>query len=457
MMKKMLVAVIMLVVVACKKDADQVLNQQDLIRIEFDMDTSALFADNSSVLQFRAIIPSETKEQFRSVTFSATEGLGEFQGTTADKKNVVLADQAGTAKTAIKLGTKPGYYFLSAQITSDGKTFKSQDYLIRLQTLKQDELIKLEIVSDIANLRADNESVIQFKATIPRNSTGETRTVTFITTQGLGTFEGTGATVIANQDGEALANIKVGGTGGKYFVAAEVKIGERTYRTSDQLIELLPVAASEKIRLEPDNFQPVADGFTIVHLRASIHFVKDKKIVLTTSAGTFLQSAAGTSIVLEADDQGIAETDLRVSSEVKPHVITATVAETPPVSIIINPEVSFAEDLLIEPGASSIDSGGAAVQIKTVLKKILPERLVSKNTLVSFRAYQVVGGISREVGRFTGLASSLSTIDGSVPSVNFFADTPNLDISEPITIEASAPKNATEKLTKTIQLSVKGN
>ena len=88
MIKKIFVAgvCIAFVVAACKKDDDQVLGQDHLIHIEFETDTSALFADNNTVMQFRAVIPPETKEAFRSVTFSATEGIGEFQGTIQDKK-----------------------------------------------------------------------------------------------------------------------------------------------------------------------------------------------------------------------------------------------------------------------------------------------------------------------------------------------------------------------------------
>lgn len=455
MMKKyFLHALLVMLVASCVKNEDVTLKQDDIINITFEGDTSNLFADNSSVLQFKAVIPPESKEAFRNVTFAITDGLGEFQGTVKDKKNIVLADQAGIARSAIKLGATPGIYFLSAEVTGDGKTYKSRDYLIHLKPLAQNDLIRLEFESDVTNLLADNQFIIKLKATIPPNNTGEIRTVTFIASQGAGQFKGTGATIVADQDGIARANLEVGSTAGDYFLAAEVKIGDRIYRTSDILVRLNAVPVNEKISLTVDNPSPAADGFSLVHITVYTRFTKDKIVALAANAGTFIESTSTQSIVLALNQQGIAETDFRISSDLKPHIISATITETPPATITLSPVTSYPELLLVEPSTLQIEAGGSPITIHTFLRKLLPNRMVTKDIPVGFRAYRVVNNQEVVVGRFNGLSTSSSAVDGSVPAVSFFADSQGIDKNTPIIIEVSAPKNGTERIIERINLTV---
>jgi hypothetical protein len=436
------------------KDKDMIIKQDDIVKIEFQTDTSNLFADNNSILEFKGVIPANSKETFRNITFAVTDGIGEFLGTVKDKRNIVLADQSGFARSAIKIGTKPGNYFLSAEVTADGKTYKSKDYRIRVKPQAQNDLIKLEFESNVTNLRADNQSIINLKATIPPYNTGEIRTVTFIASQGAGQFKGTGATVVADESGIARANLEVSGSPGDYFLAAEVKIGDRTYRTADIPVRLNPVPANEKISLTVDNIFPAADGFSLVHISVNTKFTKDKTVVLAANAGTFIQSSNPQTITLALNQQGAAETDLRISSEAKPHIISAMITETPPATITVSPVISYPEVLFVEASALKIEAEGPAITLRTFLRKLLPERMVTKSVFVDFRAYQVVNNMEVEVGRFNGLSTSTSGIDGAVPAVSFFADSPGIDKNVPIVIEVSAPKNPTEKIIKRIMLVV---
>lgn len=455
MKKLFLFPLLAVLLFCCSKDEDKILGQDDIVNIVFQTDTSNLFADNNSFLEFKAVIPADSKETFRNVTFAATDGLGEFQGTVTDKKNIVLADQAGVAKSNIKLGTKPGIYFLSAEVIANGKTYKSKDYRIRLKPQTQNDLIRLEFESDVNNLRADNQSIIKLKATIPANNTGEIRTVTFIASQGAGQFKGTGATVVADQGGVARANLEVGGVAGDYYFAAEVKIGDRIYRTADIPVRLNAVPSNDKLSLTVDNPSPQADGFSLVHITVTTKFTKEKTVVLTANTGAFINSSNPQTITLALNQQGTAETDLRISSEVKPHIISATITETPPVSITLFPIISYPEILVVEPSALKIDTTGSAITIRTFLRKLLPERMVTKNILVDFKAYQLVINKEVEVGRFTGLSTSVTAVDGSVPAVSFFADTRGIDKDLPIVIEVSAPKNALQKIRERITITVK--
>lgn len=453
MMKRyFLFGLLAMLLATCVKDEDKILGQDDILNIVFETDTTNLFADNYSILQFRGVIPTNSKETFRNVMFAASDGLGEFQGTIKDKKNIVLADQAGIARSAIKLGTKPGIYYVSAEVTADGKTYKSRDYQIRLKPQAQNDLIRLEFESDTINLRADNQSIIKLKATIPPNNSGEIRTVTFIASQGAGQFKGTGFTIMANQDGIALTNLEVGGTAGVYFFAAEVKIGDRIYRTADIPVRYYAVPAIEKIFLTVDNPSPQADGFSLVHVTVHTNFTKDKTVALAANSGTFIQSSNPQSMILSLNQQGNAEIDFRISSEVKPHIISASITETPPVTINLSPVISYPDFLLVEPSALKIESQGSPITIRTFLRKQLPDRMVTKGIPVGFRAYQFINNQEVIVGRFNGLSTSSSAVDGSVPTVSFFADSSGIDKNYPIIIEVSAPKNATEKTIEKITL-----
>jgi hypothetical protein len=334
------------------------------------------------------------------------------------------------------------------------KTYKSNDYLIRLKPQAQDDFIRLEFDSNVSALRADNQSIIRLKASVTPNTAGEVRTVTFVAFLGAGQFKGTGATVIADQDGIARANLEVGGIVGEHFVAAEVKVGYRTYRTADLPFQLSAVPASEKIALTVDNPAPQADGFSLVHLTVRTKFTKDKVVILATNAGTFLQSPNSQSVTVALSQQGIAETDLRVSSEVKPHIISATITDTPPAIITISPTIAYPELLLVESSALKIEAGGAPVALRTFLRKQLPDRFVTKGIPVGFWAYQVIDNREIPAGRFNGLSTSFSSIDGSVPAVSFFADSIGIDKTKPIIIEVSAPKQGGGNIVEIVALSV---
>ena len=428
---------------SCTKDDDRYVPQEEIIRIEFDTDTSKLFADNESVLLMRAVIDPGAAEAFRTISFSSTDGLGVFEGTVSDKKNIVMADQTGTARSVIRVSNKPGTYYVSASVTSGGKTYKSFDYLVRLKPVTQDNQIRLVFESDTSSLRADNQSVINLKAIVPPNTSGEPRLVTFIATTELGTFKGTGATITASADGIAKATIQVGDKPGLYFVAAEVKQGDKTYRTADFPVQLDPVPVSEKLSLETDITKPEADGFSLVHIKAAAKYTKEKTITLTTSLGNFINSTDPKRITLSLNAEGKAETDLQVSNEVKPHIVNAVLGSDAPVVVTIVPTISYPNRVIVEPSSLSV-AMGASIDLDVFLKKNDPQKLVSRNIPVTFQAYQVVNGTRVPAGRFTNTANSVSGADGSVPRVKFIADAPGLSTALPVTIEVAAPKSATE-------------
>ncbi len=333
-----------------KKDEDRVTPQDDIIRIEFESDTTNLLADQQSVIQLKAVITPAASTAFRVVSFSASEELGSFQGTVVDKKNIVTADNEGIARASIKVGNIPGTYYIAAEIKGDDKVFRTKDFPITLK----------------------------------------------------------------------------------------------------------PVPSADKLSITIDQQDPPADGYTTLKITARAKYIKEKTIVLQANTGAFLQSASEPlKITLPLDDQGQAITFFQVSNTVQPHVITATAGTDITVAQVINPVVSYPEVLLVEPSSLYIDTAGAGIKLDVILKKNEAQRKVSTGTPVQFRAYQLIGGIEKPVGRFTGTNQAVSNADGVVPAVQFIADTGGIDTLTAITVEVAALKSNQQMLKSTLHIKVK--
>jgi len=333
-----------------KKDKDMITPQDDIIRIEFETDTTNLLAGQESVIQLKAVITPTAAEAFRVVSFSASEDLGTFQGTVTDKKNIVTADNDGIARASIKVGNIPGTYYISAEIKGDNKVFKTKDFPVTLK----------------------------------------------------------------------------------------------------------PIPSADKLSIEIDALQPPADGVTTLKITARAKYIKEKTIALQANAGAFLQSASEPlKITLSLDDQGQAVTFFQISNTVKPHIITATAGTDVTVTQVINPVVSYPEVLLVEPSSLYIDTAGAGIKLDVVLKKNETQRKVSTGTPVQFRAYQLIGGIEKPVGRFTGTNHAVSNAEGIIPSVQFIADTGGIDTLTAITVEVAALKSNQQMLKSALNIKVK--
>jgi len=210
---------------------------------------------------------------------------------------------------------------------------------------------------------------------------------------------------------------------------------------------LRPLAFSDKLTLTADNLQPLADNQTIVNLKVTSDFITDKTIKLTTNLGIFVQSATATQYTLPLDDNGNGSTQLMVSNQALPHIISAAFTDGTAASIILNPQPSKPDTLVVEPSSLLVDTAGTALTIKVYLLKTNRNAKVSVNTPVKYFAYQLVGASPKEVGRFTGLQSALSDANGAVPAVNFYADTRDLDKTKPIFVEVATVIKDTLKLT----------
>jgi hypothetical protein len=444
----------------CEKadQEDMVIASNDIIRIEFETDTTKLTADGQTLISFKAVIPADSKEEYKIVTFTSTANLGTFQSTSTENKNIVKAGTDGFAYSSILVSNIPGIYFLSAEISSGDKSYRSKSYALKLVPVTQSKIISLEFESDTANLKADNQSLIKVKAKVTPSILGTPKSVVFIINEALGTFQGTGGdprnTVSVNNDGIARATIKSGSIPGKYFVSAQISEGTQVFKTSDYAVTLLPAFAAE-LKISVNDSLPAADGFTLLTIMAETKFSTEKQVELTSNFGTFIQSSDPSRIVMQIDHLGKGSVIFKISNEIKQHVIVATHKVAPSTSLVISPHPSWPEVLLLETNTLSVDTLGGSIQLMAFLRKSNAEIMVSKNMLVQYMAYQIKNNFRTSVGRFTGINNAVSGVEGNVPTVSFYADAGNVDPKIPVFIEVSTAKNETEFLTKILEVKIK--
>lgn len=325
--------------------------------------------------------------------------------------------------------------------------------------VSQDQIIKLIVTSDTANLKADGIALINLKVQLPAGFTDDFKIVTFSSSTNLGTFLSSSNSnnniVAADANGGATTTIKVGTIPGIYYISAQVGIGANIYKTPDIPITLMPLAFKAKLTLSVDNTTPLADNLTIVNLTVTSKYETDKTIKLISNLGNFSQSSTPTQYNLPLDGLGNGTTQFQISNSMQPHTINASFADGTSATVTLNPIISRPDTIFAEPSGLMVDTLGSPVSIKVFLFKNNTNAKVSINTLASYYAYKIVEGNQVAVGRFTGLSKALSDAEGAVSSVNFYGDTGDIIFGEKIYIEISALTTATTKTVTVIKLKLK--
>jgi hypothetical protein len=323
----------------------------------------------------------------------------------------------------------------------------------------QDKIIKLEITSDTAGLKADGLSQIALKATIPANTVAGARNVTFTASAALGSFDdsvGAGSNVVtASADGLATTSLVVGKAPGTYYISAQITNAGVVYKTNDIPITLHPLAISDELTLTADNLSPVADGLSTVNLSVSAKYLTQTSVKLSATLGSFPLSSDPKDLPVILDAKGNGTAIYQMDNQLLPHVIVASFSDGTNVSLTLNPVISLPDNLLVDASSSQYDPAGAAVSINAYLRKTAPNAKVTQGIAPAYTAYQVIGGVNKTVGRFTGLNLAVSDANGNVPPVSFFSDTGDIDTTQDVIIQVTAPKTSTTNFTVTIHLKKK--
>jgi hypothetical protein len=331
-------------------------------------------------------------------------------------------------------------------------------FLLFLMTCKKEEavqvpqgqIVSITFQSDTTGLKADGLSTIRLLAHIPANTVDGARNVTFSASAALGTFQGSqgpGTNVVpADADGNATTAILVGKVPGVYYISAQIKNGDQIYKTDDVAITLHSLAVTDKLSLSASNLQPIADALSTVTISVSAKYVTEKSINLTTNYGAFGLAGTAKTATVSLDDKGNGTALFQMDNQLLPHVINGTFSDGTGVSLTLNPVISRPDTLIAEAGSQRFDTVGTALAINAYMRKYALNAKPTQGIQAGFVAYQLISGVKKTVGRFTGISLAVSDPNGNVPPVSFYGDTGDINTKQDVIIEVSAPKTATTNI-----------
>ena len=314
------------------------------------------------------------------------------------------------------------------------------------ETINQDDIIRIIILDangiEISDAIGDGETIITLEAKIPSNADDDFQTVTFASSAG--EFVGVGNTssqVNVNEEGIARAFLKLPLDDGELFLSAQVGANSNLFK-AESSITLMSVNEVIKLRFldlsgAELNEIPRGDGTTIIQLEGSILVNQDQlsSIKFTSSTGTF-QVTNQTEQQKNTDNEGKAIVNFIIPQSEGPVFFTATTISTPSYvdenNLVF--ERAYPDNLFVEPSSitmNTTDPNGIMVFLSRNTGH------VSVGTSVNFEAFQILSGAETPVGRFTGLANAVTNSQEQI-TVNFYADTGDIDLSLPVKIRVSA-------------------
>ncbi|MEM1001451.1 MAG: hypothetical protein AAGH46_02255 [Bacteroidota bacterium] len=317
--------------------------------------------------------------------------------------------------------------------------FDENENLVTLVILDEN---RNEIPTD--GVIGDGETIIILQAQIPEDVKDEFRVVTFKASKGVFLGPSSDNSIVkADNKGLATTRLRVPLEDGALFLSAEIGSGINLEK-ADESINLIKVEEVITLTLlssdgtELPN-QNKADETTVVTLNAVVNFNEDNfnQVSFKNSGeGKFLGVNASEAKV-NIDDNNIAQIQYQVSNNVGRIFFLATVGDNDLIfdDIFLDLERAYPDRMVLEPSAVNMEIN-QSISVNAFL--IRDDGKVSLETETYFEAFQIndIGEVV-EVGRFTGTAVALTDEEGKV-SVTFFADSPNIDPSRPITVQASS-------------------
>nr|WP_299213842.1 hypothetical protein [uncultured Allomuricauda sp.] len=304
----------------------------------------------------------------------------------------------------------------------------------------------------------DGATTLMLRANIPKNADNAFRNITFSTTEGI--FEQTGMntqTKRVNTEGEASVIFKVPLSDDEIFFTAEISSGEDVYNANNSLklidvdeVVTLAVLDSKEQTL---NGSVRADGNTILTLSATVNFNQNNfnQVIFKNSGGGSFLGVNATEGRANIDENNTALMQYQVPNKVGRIFFEASIAANDFIfsKENLDLEPSYPDQMVLEPSTISI-ALGSNISIDAYLIKSIGK--VSEGTRPDFKAFQLDDSNEEvPVGRFTGLPAAVTDGEGKV-SVDFFADSLNMDITKPIYIRASSQDDMGDTISEQIQL-----
>ncbi|MEE1963094.1 hypothetical protein V1387_10400 [Allomuricauda taeanensis] len=333
------------------------------------------------------------------------------------------------------------------------------------EVVDAEEIIVLKVVDSDGNdisggtLAGDGETLVTLEVEIPEVADEKFREVTFSTTDGI--FVDVGAKEhkkLVNINGIATTTLRVPLSNSPIFLSAEIGDGSDNFR-SESLINLMGVDEVLTLQVFDEGGQQAdmvyrADGETIVTLTATVNFNPNtlNQVVFESSDGTFL-NASNNAVIKDINEQNMAKVGLRLPTTSGRIFFSAQVGNGPAYfdEKSLDLERAYPDKILIEPAMSSVDKG-SSVTISVFLLRDVGK--VSFETRADFEAFQLDDDNQEvSVGRFTGLVNATTDTDGKI-NVIFFADSPDIDVMQPIIIQVSSMDDSGNSISERITLEI---
>jgi len=330
------------------------------------------------------------------------------------------------------------------------------------ESIRNEQIINFDILnlddSALEIIYGNGTSKIKLKATLPINTADDYKLVTFTSSGGyfFGTTE-MSTKVRMNIDGIADATLVVPLDSGELFLTAEIGSDNDIYQ-SKKTINLYDVGQVIALNFKDTQDNDIintlrADGISLIKLKGNILFNKKEftSIIFETTDGLF-QSNNTKKETKNTDINGEATVNYIVPQT--PGTVFYTAKADDDGKYVNTKELIFqrayADEMILEPNKILMDTINSNT-INVYLKREIGK--VSIGTDVSFEAYQTISGDKVNVGRFTGINDSKSDINEKV-SINFVADTKNIDYDLPVFIKAESVNDSNAVIFKELELKV---
>lgn len=319
------------------------------------------------------------------------------------------------------------------------------------------EIIELIILdpsseTELSETMGDGETNIMLKVQIPHNAADKYKSVKFTASEGKFSNDSGEYIKRTNSEGIAISYLTVPLKSGPLYLSAQ--IGENTDIFYDEkIIDLVDIGNVLEFEILDNSFQPIpsnmkADGTTILSLKVMAnHFVDNLgSIEFWVSDGEIIGSGSS-SIAFNSNNEAIIK--YKVPQSTGEIYFTAKSSENPNIqeNAGIKLERAYADHILLEPNSLFVTETDNTINIITYLLR--DEGLVSVGTRVGFQAFQIdSNNQEKTVGRFTGLTEAVTDEKGIISSVNFLADTGDIDFDNPIFIKAITTNDTGEIIEK---------
>lgn len=326
-----------------------------------------------------------------------------------------------------------------------------------------DEIINLKVFNEsneeISQAVGDGEGIITLEVTIPDNAGDSYKTVTFKKSAGqfIGSADATIVKPIDN-DGKARVDLKLPLGNEPLLLSAEIGSSTTKLFIDEEVISLISIDQIIKLSALDAQGQAIsgtirADGSTILLLKATVlnNTTAFNQIVFNASNGVF-QSNNSLQVTKGTNSEHEVIVSYKVPKDVGPLFFSAAVGANSQYydELNLTLERAHADALIIEPSLVSMD----AVQGNS-LKVYLTRNVgyVSTGTPATFQAFQSIDGAEVNVGRFTGLATAATNVNGEI-TITFYADTNDITEEIPVTIRVTTQTDTGIEIVKEINLEV---